>query len=61
MEFASYMLIRFGDAYAEASLANIPTVLDAVINRDAGIQVTGMSQMHPMPEVQPTFGQRKVR
>lgn len=52
---------QFGDAYAEAISSNVPTVLDVVINRDTGIPVTGTWQMPPIPEVQPTFGQRKVR
>ena len=52
---------QFGDAYAEALRSSIPTVLDVVINRDTGIPVTGTWQMPPIPEVQPTFGQRKVR
>ncbi len=52
---------QFGDAYREAIRSNIPTVLDVVINRDTGIPVTGTWQMPPIPEVQPTFGQRKVR
>ena len=51
----------FGDAYAEALKSNTPTVLDVIINRDTGIPVTGTWQMPPIPEVQPTFGQRKVR
>ena len=52
---------QFGDAYAEAIRSNIPTVLDVVINRDTGIPVTGTWQMPPIPEVQPTFGARKIR
>ncbi len=52
---------QFGDAYREAIRSNTPTVLDVVINRDTGIPVTGTWQMPPIPEVQPTFGQRKVR
>ncbi|NNE23687.1 MAG: thiamine pyrophosphate-binding protein [Rhizobiales bacterium] len=52
---------QFGDAYAEALTSNVPTVLDVVINRDTGIPVTGTWQMPPIPEVQPTFGQRKIR
>lgn len=52
---------QFGDAYAEALRSNIPTVIDVVINRDTGIPVTGTWQMPPIPEVQPTFGHRKVR
>jgi len=52
---------QFGDAYQEAIRSNIPTVLDVMINRDTGIPVTGTWQMPPIPEVQPTFGQRKVR
>jgi acetolactate synthase-1/2/3 large subunit len=52
---------QFGDAYREAIRSNIPTVLDVVINRDTGIPVTGTWQMPPIPEVQPTFGKRKVR
>lgn len=52
---------QFADAYAEALRSNIPTVLDVVINRDTGIPVTGTWQMPPIPEVQPTFGHRKVR
>jgi acetolactate synthase I/II/III large subunit len=52
---------QFGDAYAEAIRSSIPTVIDVVINRDTGIPVTGTWQMPPIPEVQPTFGQRKVR
>jgi len=52
---------QFGDAYGEAIRSNVPTVLDVVINRDTGIPVTGTWQMPPIPEVQPTFGQRKIR
>lgn len=52
---------QFGDAYAEALRSGVPTVLDVIINRDTGIPVTGTWQMPPIPEVQPTFGQRKVR
>lgn len=52
---------EFGDAYAEAIRSNVPTVIDVVVNRDTGIPVTGTWQMPPIPEVQPTFGQRKVR
>lgn len=52
---------QFADAYGEAIRSNVPTVLDVVINRDTGIPVTGTWQMPPIPEVQPTFGQRKVR
>ena len=35
--------------------------IDVVINRDTGIPITGTWQMPPIPEVQPTFGKRKVR
>lgn len=52
---------QFGDAYAEAIRSGVPTVLDVVINRDTGIPVTGTWQMPPIPEVQPTFGARKIR
>lgn len=52
---------EFGDAYAEALKSSTPTVLDVIVNRDTGIPVTGTWQMPPIPEVQPTFGQRKVR
>lgn len=52
---------QFGDAYAEAIRSNVPTVIEVVINRDTGIPVTGTWQMPPIPEVQPTFGRRKVR
>ena len=52
---------QFGDAYAEALNSNLPTVLDVVINRDTGVPVTGTWQMPPIPEVEPTFGRRKVR
>ncbi len=52
---------QFGDAYAEALNSNVPTVLDVVINRDTGVPVTGTWQMPPIPEVEPTFGRRKVR
>ena len=52
---------QFGDAYAQALRSDEPTVLDVVINRDTGIPVTGTWQMPPIPEVQPTFGQRKIR
>ncbi len=51
---------QFGDAYGEALRSNIPTVLDVVINRETGVPVTGTWQMPPIPEVQPTFGQRKI-
>ena len=52
---------QFGDAYAEALRSDQPTVLDVIINRETGVPVTGTWQMPPIPEVQPTFGQRKVR
>ncbi len=52
---------QFGDAYAEAIKSHVPTVIDVVIDRDTGIPVTGTWQMPPIPEVQPTFGQRRVR
>jgi acetolactate synthase-1/2/3 large subunit len=52
---------QFGDAYREAIRSDVPTVLDVVINRDTGIPITGTWQMPPIPEVQPTFGQRKIR
>jgi acetolactate synthase-1/2/3 large subunit len=52
---------QFGDAYAEAIRSNIPTVLEVMINRDTGIPITGTWQMPPIPEVQPTFGLRKLR
>jgi thiamine pyrophosphate-dependent acetolactate synthase large subunit-like protein len=52
---------EFGDAFREAIRSNIPTVHDVVINRDTGIPITCAWQMPPIPEVQPTFGQRKVR
>ena len=52
---------QFADAYAEALRSNKPTVLDVIINPDTGIPVTGTWQMPPIPEVQPTFGQRKIR
>jgi acetolactate synthase-1/2/3 large subunit len=52
---------QFGDAYREAIRSNVPTVLEVIINRDTGIPVTGTWQMPPIPEVQPTFGKRKVR
>ena len=52
---------QFGDAYREAIRSTTPTVIDVVINRDTGIPVTGTWQMPPIPEVQPTFGKRKVR
>jgi acetolactate synthase I/II/III large subunit len=52
---------QFGDAYREAIRSNIPTVLDVVINRDTSMPVVGTWQMPPIPEVQPTFGKRKIR
>ena len=52
---------EFGDAYAEAIRSDEPTVLDVIINRDTSIPVTGTWQMPPIPEVQPSFGQRKLR
>ncbi len=52
---------QFGDAYREALHSNVPTVLDVIINRDTAVPVTGTWQMPPIPEVQPTFGQRKLR
>jgi acetolactate synthase-1/2/3 large subunit len=52
---------QFGDAYAEALRSNRPTLIDVVVNRDTGIPVTGTWQMPPIPEVAPTFGQRKIR
>ena len=41
--------------------SDIPTVIDVVINRDTTMPVIGTWQMPPIPEVQPTFGKRKVR
>ncbi|MGA3311278.1 MAG: thiamine pyrophosphate-dependent enzyme, partial [Xanthobacteraceae bacterium] len=52
---------QFGDAYREAIHSDIPTVIDVVINRDTTMPVIGTWQMPPIPEVQPTFGKRKVR
>jgi acetolactate synthase-1/2/3 large subunit len=52
---------QFGDAYREAIRSNVPTVLDVIINRDTTIPITGTWQMPPIPEVQPTFGQRRQR
>ena len=52
---------QFADAYREALRSDIPTVLDVIINRDTSMPVIGTWQMPPIPEVQPTFGQRKVR
>jgi acetolactate synthase-1/2/3 large subunit len=52
---------QFGDAYAEAIRSDVPTVLDVIINRDTTMPITGTWQMPPIPEVQPTFGQRKIR
>ena len=52
---------QFGDAYREAIRSNISTVVDVFINRGAGIPITGAWQMPLIPEVQPTFGQRKVK
>jgi acetolactate synthase-1/2/3 large subunit len=52
---------QFGDAYREAIRSNVPTVLDVIINRDTSMPVVGTWQMPPIPEVQPTFGKRKVR
>ena len=39
----------------------IPTVLDVLINRDTAVPVTGIWQMPPIPEVQPTVGACKSR
>ena len=52
---------QFGDAYREAIRSDIPTVIDVIINRDTTMPVIGTWQMPPIPEVQPTFGKRKVR
>lgn len=52
---------QFADAYQEALTSNVPTVLDVIINPDTGIPVTGTWQMPPIPEIQPTFGKRKLR
>ena len=52
---------QFGDAYREAIRSNVPTVLDVIINRDTSMPVVGTWQMPPIPEVQPTFGKRKIR
>jgi len=52
---------QFGDAYREAIRSNVPTVLDVIINRDTSMPVVGTWQMPPIPEVQPTFGKRKLR
>ena len=52
---------QFGDAYREAIRSSTPTVIEVLINRDTGIPITGTWQMPPIPEVQPTFGRRKVR
>ena len=59
--FASSIPTSSATPIAEAIRSNIPTVIDVVINRDTGIPVTGTWQMPPIPEVQPTFGKRKVR
>ena len=60
-ELASYMLIRFRNAYVEAALSNISALLDVATNRDAGVPVTGTSRMPPISAVQPAFGRREVR
>ncbi len=52
---------QFGDAYREAIRSNVPTVLEVIINRDTSMPVVGTWQMPPIPEVQPTFGKRKIR
>jgi acetolactate synthase I/II/III large subunit len=52
---------QFGDAYREAIRSDMPTLIDVVINRDTSMPVVGTWQMPPIPEVQPTFGKRKVR
>jgi acetolactate synthase I/II/III large subunit len=52
---------QFADAYREAIRSDIPTVIDVPINRDTVVPVTGTWQMPPIPEAQPTFGQRKIR
>ncbi len=52
---------QFGDAYGEAIRSSTPTVIEVLINRETGIPITGTWQMPPIPEVQPTFGQRKIR
>jgi len=52
---------QFGDAYREAIRSDIPTLIEVVINRDTSMPVVGTWQMPPIPEVQPTFGKRKVR
>ncbi len=52
---------QFGDAYSEALRSNVPTVIEVIINRDTAVPVTGTWQMPPIPEVQPTFGARKIR
>ncbi len=52
---------QFADAYREAIRSDIPTVIEAPINRDTVVPVTGTWQMPPIPEAQPTFGQRKIR
>lgn len=52
---------QFGPAYAEALRSNQPTLIEVIVNRDTGIPVTGTWQMPPIPEVAPTFGQRKIR
>jgi len=52
---------QFGDAYREAIRSNTPTLIEVVINRDTSMPVVGTWQMPPIPEVQPTFGKRKVR
>ena len=52
---------QFGDAYREAIRSNVPTVIDTIIDRDAAVPITGTWQMPPIPEAQPTFGQRNVR
>ena len=52
---------QFGDAYREAIRSNVPTVIDTIIDRDAVVPITGTWQMPPIPEAQPTFGQRKIR
>ena len=52
---------QFADAYREALTSDQPTVLDVIVNRDVPVPLTGTWQMPPIPEAQPTFGQRKIR
>lgn len=51
----------FAGAFEAALKAEVPTVLDVIINRDTPVPITATWQMPPIPAAEPTFGKRRVR